>query len=100
MASAHIEIVGSISRHNRQLRNFVDQLQNIVDEVDQIKATYDQLALGGDWDALATALSHSSDELYPFNIDATNAETIYNLIGSVQGELGGTFITQVLGRLG
>lgn len=100
MASAHIEIVGSVSRHNRQLRNFVDQLQTIVDEVAQIKATYDQMALGGDWAALATALSHANDITYPNVVSEADAETIYNLIGSVQGELNATFITQVLGRLG
>lgn len=100
MASAHIEIVGSVSRHNRELRNFLDQLQVVVDKVDEIKATYDQLALGADWPALAAALSHATDAAYPHNVDATDAETIYNLIGSVQTELSATNITSILGRLG
>jgi tRNA A37 N6-isopentenylltransferase MiaA len=99
MASAHIEVVGAAGRHNRALREFLEQLQRTQDQVDRLKATYDQLALGSDWVALAEALSHT-DPTYAHNIDATDAETIYNLIGSVQTELHGTFITHVLGRLG
>lgn len=90
MASAHIEIVGNETRSAGQLRRFIDSLQNIVDDVDKLKAVYDQAALGADWDGLAVLLGTT----------AANAEAIYNLIGSVQTELHGTFTGQFLSRLG
>lgn len=91
MASAHIEIDGHSTRHNRQLRTLVDHLQDVQEQVDKIKATYDQLALGADWEALRVALNVET---------VTDSEDIYNLIGSVKTELNATFITQLLGRLG
>lgn len=96
MASAHIEINGTATRLNAELRRFIDQLQEVADKVDEIKATYDQLALGSDWAALADALGFS-------DADAdreTNAEAIYNILGSAQTELHATFISQLLSRLG
>lgn len=89
MASAHIKIdMGT--QHSAQLRGFVDDLQNVVDEARRLKGLFDQAALGGDWAALGVLLG----------IDATAAETVYNLMGSVLTELEGTFIAQMLGRLG
>lgn len=91
MASAHILINGTGSNHNAALRRLVDDLQGVVDEAERLKAVFDQAALGGDWESLATLLDIG---------DATKAETIYNLMGSVVTELNGAFITQLLGRLG
>lgn len=89
MASAHIE-VGTATRLSSELRGLVDSLQRVKDDAENAKAVYDQLALGGDWVALGGAL----------NVNAADAEAIYNTLGSVVAELGGTFIGQFLGRLG
>lgn len=91
MASAHIQINGTGSRHNRELRELVDQLVAVRNAAEQLKAVFDQAALGGNWQSLATLLDIGS---------ATDAETIYNVLGSVVTELNGTFITQACGRLG
>lgn len=91
MASAHIEVNGTGSRLNQQLRSFIDRLQEVQDDAERLKATLDQVALGADWEALQTALNLES---------AADAETIYNLFGSAEGELDGAFINQLLSRLG
>lgn len=91
MASAHILINGTGSRHNRQLREFVDDLVAVRNNAIQLKAVFDQAAMGSDWESLATLLDIASTE------DAT---TIYNILGSVVGELNGSFIAQLTGRLG
>lgn len=90
MASAHIKINGTGSMHNVQLRHFVDSLQDVVEDSSRLKAVFDQAALGEDWDALGLLL----------DVTPTDAQTIYNLLGSVVTELHDTFITQMLGRLG
>lgn len=90
MASAWINIAGTGTPKNIELRAFVDALQRLADDSAAIKAVYDQIALGGDFAALASALGIST-------VDAT---TIYNLFGSVNTELHATFITQMLARVG
>ena len=57
MASAHIQINGTGSRHNQKVRRFVDELIAVRSEAENLKATFDQAALGGDWAALATELN-------------------------------------------
>lgn len=89
MASAHIKIDRG-TQHSAQLREFVDQLYATQDKARRLKGVFDQTALGSDWEALGLLLG----------ISATDAETIYNLMGSVKTELEATFITQMLGRLG
>lgn len=89
MASAHIKIDNS-TQHAAQLRRFVDDLYDVQEKARRLKGVFDQAALGGDWDALGLLLG----------ITAAEAETVYNLMGSVKGELEAAFITQVLGRLG
>lgn len=91
MASAHIAVNGTGSRHNRQVRELVDDLVGIRDRAQQLKAVLDQAALGGDWPALATVLDVAS---------AADAEAIYNLLGSVVAELNAPFIEQMTGRVG
>ena len=91
MASAHIAVNGVGSRHNEQLRRLVDDLVRLRGNAKQLKAVFDQTALGGDWAALAALLDIASE---------TDAETVYNLLGSVVGELDGAFIGQMTGRLG
>lgn len=90
MASAHIEITSTASRLGSDVRGLISDLQRVVDACDKIKAISDQVALGGDWEALAAKLGTS----------VTEAESVYNLLGSVNTELHGAFITQILSRLG
>ena len=98
MASAHIEINGTATRHNAQLRGFVDRLQQLVEDAARLKAVFDQAALGNDWDALGDLLG----------VSASDAETIYALFGyersafaSAKTDLDGdTFVAQLLSRMG
>ena len=88
MASAHIQINGTGSRHNQKVRRFVDELIAVRSEAENLKATFDQAALGGDW---ATLLDIAGEG---------DAEAVYNLLGSVVTELNAAFITQMTSRLG
>ena len=88
MASAHIQINGTGSRHKQKLRQFVDELIAVKNEATNLKATFDQAALGGDW---ATLLDIAGEG---------DAEAVYNLLGSVVTELNAAFITQMTSRLG
>lgn len=90
MTSSHIEVVATASRLGADIRQLIAQLQAVVDLCDKCKAISDQVAMGGDWAALAEKLGTTQ----------ANAESIYNLLGSVDGELHGAFIAQVLSRLG
>lgn len=91
MASAHIAINGTGSRHNKQVREFIDDLVDVRNRAIQLKAVLDQAALGGDWAALAVVLDVA---------DVEDAEAVYNLLGSVVTELNGAFIAQLTGRAG
>ena len=84
MASAHIQINGTGSRHNQKLRRFVDELIAVRSEAENLKATFDQAAL-------ATLLDIAGEG---------DAEAVYNLLGSVVTELNAAFITQMTSRLG
>lgn len=90
MASAHIRINGTGTRHNQELRRFVDSLRAVQNDAQRLKEVFDQAALGEDWPALAQLL----------DVSEVDAQTIYNLLGSVKGELEASFISQMLGRLG
>lgn len=90
MSSAHIEIVATASRLGSDMRSLITQLQRVVDDCDKCKAIADQVAYGGDYDALAAKLGTS----------AADAQSVYNLLGSMITELHATFTTQVLARLG
>lgn len=90
MASAHIEVSGSATRLNGELRAFVDLLRQTCERGAKLKAIADQAALGGDWGGLSAA----------FGLSEADAETVYNLLGSVNTELAGAFISQMRARLG
>jgi len=90
MASAHIEITGTASRLSSDVRNAIDSLEALQNQFSDIKAIMDQVAMGSDWDSLATKLG----------ISAADAETVYNLWGSANTEINATFLTQLQGRLG
>lgn len=82
MASAYIRINGTGTRHNQEVRRFVDNLRAVRNDAQRLKDVFDQAALGGDWPALALLL----------DVTETEAETVYNLLGSVKGELEASFI--------
>lgn len=90
MASAHIKINGTGSPHNFQLRRFIDNLRAVQQDCQRLKGVFDQAALDSDWPSLAALL----------DVSETDAEAVYNLIGSVKSELEATFIVQTLDRLG
>lgn len=90
MASTHIEIPSTASRLSANMRTLVSQLRNVQELCDEIKDISDQVAFGQDWTALGEYLG----------ISAAEAETVYNLLGSVNTELNGTFINQFLSRCG
>ena len=90
MASAHIEITGTASRLSADVRGAIDQMEALQDKFGNIKAILDQVALGGDWDALATKLG----------VSAADAEAVYNLWGSANTEINAAFLTQLQARLG
>lgn len=94
MASAHIEINGTGSRINREYREWLNELQSVVDNGRRLKGIFDQAALGADWAGLAGVMGFDPAE------QTDEAETVYNLHGSVVTELSGAFITQILQRLG
>lgn len=95
MASQYIEITGSQSRMNGQLRSVIDQLQNARDNAVRLKAVFDQIATDGDFDALAKALGFSDE-----GTRIENAAAIYNMLGDVQGELIKSSIATFIARLG
>ena len=90
MSTQHIEVVSTASRLGADVRAFVGDLQRVQDAGDKIKAVADQVAFGGDYAALAAKLGCTAAE----------AEAVYNLLGSVNGELHGTFTAQLLSRCG
>lgn len=90
MASAHIEIP-STPRLAGELRYTIDLTRQVCERIAKAKDVYDQTALGGDYISLGAQLG----------IDATDAEAVYNLLGSANGELiAATFLNQLIDRLG
>lgn len=90
MATQHLEIVNTASRLGADTRSLVSQLQAVQDLCDKAKKVMDQVAFGGDYAALGAKLGCTAAE----------AEAVYNLIGSVNTELHGTFTEQLLSRCG
>ena len=90
MASAYIDISGTATTHSGELLSFIRQLRQLSEQAAELKGRYDQMAMGGDWTALAAFLS----------LPQADAEAIYNLMGSVNTELHGPFISQLTARAG
>lgn len=90
MASTHIEVSSVTSRYSSEFRSLVDRLRDIQELSQKLKEIGDQIAFGSDFTTLGTYLG----------VSAGDAETIYNILGSANTELHGTFITQLLSRLG
>ena len=90
MASTHIDIIAGASPQGNEMIQATRQLQTTADLFARLKAVFDQIATGGDWAAVATKLGTSS----------TDAELVYNLLGSVNVALHGADVVQFLSRLG
>ena len=90
MASAYIPVSPTATQHSGELYAFIRQLRQIVEQCAELKGKYDQMAMGGDWSSLAAYLGLSE----------TDAQAVYNIIGSANTELHGTFISQLLARAG
>ena len=90
MASAYIRLDGTAGRYASSVRRLVDILRDAQELAQECKDVGDQIALGGDWPALAVALGVTESE----------SEAVYNLLGSVNTELHGTFSNQLVSRLG
>lgn len=90
MASTHIEVSSVTSRYSSEFRSLVDRLRDIQELSQKLKDIGDQMAFGSDFAALGAYLG----------VSAGDAETIYSILGSANTELHGTFITQMLSRLG
>ena len=90
MASAHIQINGTGSRHNQKLRRFVDELIAVRNEAGNLKATFDQVAVEA-W---------SGEALLGWRVTGRNRVFSEASLGSVVTELNAAFITQMTSRLG
>ena len=90
MASAFISVSGTATPYSGALLSFLRQLQDVVEKSQELKDEADQVALGADWTALAVH----------WNLSEADAETMYNLLGSANTELHGTFTLQMLARAG
>ena len=90
MSSHHIEITGTASRLAANVRAAVDTLERLQNDFSDLKAIMDQVAMGSDWDALAEKLGTS----------AADAEAVYNIWGSANTEIAGTFLSQLQARVG
>lgn len=90
MASTHIEIPSTASRLSADFRSAIDRARTLQNDVIKIKDIADTVASGGDWAALATYLG----------TDATDAETAYNLLTSIQDEFTSADYNAFIDRLG
>ena len=91
MPSTHI-YSGTTTRLAGELNNLVATARRLRYDAPELKAIMDQIASGGDWLALATEFGYST---------AADAETAYNLIGSLVVELqAAPFLNQVVSRMG
>jgi hypothetical protein len=89
MASTYIDIRPEVTRQAAEVRAAIDQMQALLGKFSEIKSWFDQAAFGADYTALAALLG----------ITAAEAEAVYNLWGSANGELqAATFIAQLLSR--
>ena len=91
MASTHI-YPSTTTRLGGKVNSLVASMQRVRAEAQELKDVADQIALGGDWEALATAWGYAS---------AADAEAAYNLLGSaLADDIKGAFYSQVISRMG
>lgn len=90
MASQHIEVQSTASRFSADVRRFVDAARVLQELGVKVKDIADQVSSGGDWAALATKLG----------VAEADAETVYNLLTNVQGDLATADYNALIDRLG
>ena len=83
---------GTSTRLGGEMTQLVQAIRDVDRRLPQFKAILDQVAAGGDWQSLATELGFG---------DVADAETAYNLLGSLNAELRvAPFWNQVISRMG
>lgn len=91
MASAHILILRNGNKpHTTEILALVGAMRDAKQRAERMKAVFDQIALGDDWASLATAL----------DITSTQAETVYNLLSSLQDDVNTADYEAFIDRLG
>ena len=90
MASEFIAISSTATPYAGEFRSFLAQLRQVTELSAELKARWDSMAMGADWTKLGEYL----------DVTPTEAETLYNLLGSVNGQINGTFVAQLLARAG
>ena len=92
MASTHI-YPSTQTRLAGEVIALVRSMRDIDKDLLQLKSILDQIAMGGDWASLAAELGFA---------EAADAETAYNLLGSLNVELNNSspFWKQVISRMG
>jgi hypothetical protein len=92
MASTHIR-PSTTTRLAGEMNGYIHTMRGLDANLPQLKSILDQIAAGGDWASLAAELGYT---------EASDAETAYNLIGSlvVELETQSPFWKQVISRMG
>jgi hypothetical protein len=90
MASQHIEVQSTVSRLSLSVRQFVDAARALQELGAKVKDIADQVASSSDWAALAVKLGTSE----------IDAETAYNLLTNIQGDLTTANYDMLIDRLG
>jgi len=90
MASEFIAVSGSATPYSIELRSFLQQLRQVTELSAELKARWDSMAMGGDFASLAAYL----------DVSEADATALYNLLGSVNGQINGAFVAQLLARAG
>jgi len=88
----------SMTRLAGELTGNVRKMREIDAALPQLKAILDQIAMGGDWASLSAELGFPP----PVEGQTSEAETAYNLLGSLVVELQNSspFWKQVISRMG
>lgn len=90
MASEFIAISSTATPYSGELRSFLAQLRQVTELSAELKARWDQMAMGSDFASLAAYL----------DVSEADATALYNLLGSVNSQINGTFVAQLLARAG
>lgn len=90
MASEFIAISSTATPYSGELRSFLAQLRQVTELSAELKSRWDSMAKDGDWTKLGEYL----------DVPPADAQTLYNLLGSVNGQINGTFVAQLLARAG
>lgn len=90
MASQHIEINGTATRLNGELRRFTDGLRDIMNDHERLLGIFAEISNGGDWDALGDAL----------DLSVADAQTVASYLSAIEDEMTATQLVTFVNRLG